>query len=202
MLIIPPPSPKQILHVLAASPEHAQLLLRCGLQAGFRESGAINVAGGGAGEPATPMVAIRTAGLALESLIGFGTSAHDDDDGGDVGVVVRRAVPAAHLRTLLRVANNRFAANADRIARFQALLSSSSSSLSETTTRGVGRRGPEWEDSAARRERLRAEGLRRREEIRRQRGGGEGREADEDDNDDRAGAGLCVDGLALDADGT
>ena len=191
--------PQQILHVLAASLEHAQLLLRCGLQAGFRESGAINVASadGAVGEPATPMVAIRTAGLALESLIGFGSSTHNDDDDDDEGgvVVVYRTVPAAHLRTLLRVANERFVANAERIARFRALLLSSSEE-------GVKKqRGPKWEDAVARRERLRAEGLRRREEIRRQRGDEEARAVEEDDNDG-AGAGLFVDALTLDADET
>lgn len=149
-------------------------------------------ADGAVGEPVTPMVAIRTAGLALESLIGFGSSTHNDDDDGGV-VVVHRTVPAAHLRTLLRVANERFVANAERIARFRALLLSSSSE-------GVKKqRGPEWEDAAVRRERLRAEGLRRREEIRRQRGDGEGRAVDDDDG---AGAGLFVDELTLDANET
>ena len=151
------------------------------------------------GEPATPMVAIRTAGLALESLIGFGSSTHnDDDDDDDEGgvVVVYRTVPAAHLRTLLRVANERFVANAERIARFRALLLSSSEE-------GVKKqRGPMWEDAAVRRERLRAEGLRRREEIRRQRGDEEGRAVDDDGDGDGAGAGLFVDELTLDADET
>ncbi|KAK7748391.1 hypothetical protein SLS62_008654 [Diatrype stigma] len=138
-----------ILHVLTASPDHAQLLLRCGLQAGFRESGAINLtAAATPAEPATPMVAIRSMGLALESLVGVQRP----------GGVPQRTVSAEYLRTLLRVANDRFVANAERIQRFRAGL------LDATTVRS-GKEGAGWEDAQARRERMRAEGLRRKAEL-------------------------------------
>ena len=146
------------------------------------------------------MVAIRSAGLALESLIGVAVpSDPGTDPGTGTGVLtVRRTVPRAHLRTLLRVANERFAANAERIARFRALL------LSETGTGAEGAKrksdnnkkgdgGAEWEDAAVRRERLRAEGLRRREEVRREREreGKDGQRVDDD------GDVLHVDDLTL-----
>ncbi|OAR01051.1 hypothetical protein LLEC1_06081 [Akanthomyces lecanii] len=85
-----------ILHVLTASHAHAQLLLRCALHAGFRESGAVSLLPSSSTEHAMPIVAVRSMGLSFESLLGR---------------------------------------NPD---------------------------GEEWEDAAARRERMRAEGLRRR----------------------------------------
>ncbi|TQS31654.1 hypothetical protein Golomagni_08058, partial [Golovinomyces magnicellulatus] len=64
-----------ILHILTASSEHAQLLLRCALQAGFRESGAVSltppsISGVSSGD-AMPIVAVRSMGLSLESLVGY-----------------------------------------------------------------------------------------------------------------------------------
>ncbi|KAF7550686.1 hypothetical protein G7Z17_g5536 [Cylindrodendrum hubeiense] len=138
-----------ILHVLTASPEHAQLLLRCGLQAGFRESGAINLLPNGK-DAATPMVAIRSMGLAFESLVG------QQVDGRQ-----QRLVPPDYLPTLIRIANERFAENTKRIERFQVAFRDAVISISAP------RRNPEgneWEDVAARRERKRAEGLRKKAE--------------------------------------
>ncbi|KAI5464031.1 methyltransferase TYW3-domain-containing protein [Mariannaea sp. PMI_226] len=96
-----------ILHVLAASPEHAQLLLRCGLQAGFRESGALNLLPNGK-DAATPMVAIRSMGLAFESLVGQ-----------QVDGQCQRLVTPEYLQTLIRIANERFVENTKRIERFR-----------------------------------------------------------------------------------
>ena len=104
---------------------------------------------------------------------------------------MRRTVPRAHLRTLLRVANERFAANAERIARFRALLLSETTGMGAEGAEGAKRKsgnnrkgdgGAEWEDAAVRRERLRAEGLRRREEVRREREreGKDGQRVDDD----------------------
>ncbi|KAI1501656.1 methyltransferase TYW3-domain-containing protein [Biscogniauxia marginata] len=135
-----------ILHVLTASPEHAQLLLRCGLQAGFRESGAINITGT-SGEPVTPIVAIRSMGLALESLVGV------QADGAP-----RCTVSQEYLQTLVQVSNERFEENRKRIERFRtAVLQASQPRTKED--------GSEWEDAQARRERKKAEGLRRKAEL-------------------------------------
>ncbi|GKT96334.1 tRNA wybutosine-synthesizing protein [Colletotrichum tofieldiae] len=110
-----------ILHVLTASLEHAQLLLKCAFAAGFRESGALNLLPAitatelqvDSSSPVTPMVGVRTMGLALESLIGY----IDDNDGAP-----HCTVSVDYLRDLLQIANERFAENAARIARFRAAL--------------------------------------------------------------------------------
>ncbi|CAJ0547835.1 Ff.00g045890.m01.CDS01 [Fusarium sp. VM40] len=138
-----------ILHVLTASPEHAQILLRCGLQAGFRESGALNIIPNGK-DAVTPMVAIRTMGLAFESLVGQQVDGHR-----------QRIVSPEYLQTLVQIANERFAENKKRIERFQ-------NAFRDAVSAPAPRRNPEgqeWEDAAARRERKRAEGLRKKAEM-------------------------------------
>ncbi|KAH8131833.1 tRNA wybutosine-synthesizing protein 3 [Trichoderma asperellum] len=141
-----------ILHVLTASLGHAQLLLRCALQAGFRESGAINITSPSS-EQTTPMVAIRSMGLSLESLIGY-----EDAQGQR-----RRIVPPEYLKMLLQISNERFVENTKRIERFRSALKEA---ILEPKPANVPKRlnpeGKEWEDAAARRERLRAEGLKRK----------------------------------------
>ncbi|KAJ3572118.1 hypothetical protein NPX13_g5158 [Xylaria arbuscula] len=138
-----------ILHVLTASLEHAQLILRWGLQAGFRESGAINLIATGA-DAVTPMVAIRSMGLSLESLIGM------QEDG-----VTKCTVSDDYLLSLLRIANERFGENKRRIERFRA-------NVLEASNPPTKRDGTEWEDAQARRERKRNEGLLRRAELKKQ----------------------------------
>ncbi|KAI0547562.1 methyltransferase TYW3-domain-containing protein [Xylaria curta] len=138
-----------ILHVLTASLEHAQLLLRAGLQAGFRESGAINLTSTTA-EPVTPMVALRSMGLSFESLIGV------QKDG-----VVKCMVSDEYLHSLLRIANERFEENRKRIERFR-------TAVLEASYPPKKKDGTEWEDAQARRERKRAEGLRRKAELQEQ----------------------------------
>ncbi|KAI5917538.1 methyltransferase TYW3-domain-containing protein [Camillea tinctor] len=136
-----------ILHVLTASLEHAQQLLRCGLQAGFRESGAINLVGT-TGESVTPMVAIRSIGLALESLVGVQHA----------GGAPKCTVPCEYLHTLVQVSNERFEENKKRIARFRA-------GFLQAAQPPKKRDGSVWEDAQARRERKKVEGLRRKAEL-------------------------------------
>ncbi|RFU72132.1 hypothetical protein TARUN_10130 [Trichoderma arundinaceum] len=141
-----------ILHVLTASLGHAQLLLRCALQAGFRESGSINITSQSS-EQLMPMVAIRSMGLSLESLIGY-----EGVDGQR-----RRIVPPEYLKMLLQISNERFVENTKRIERFrsafkEAVLEPKASSIPKK----LNPEGKEWEDAATRRERLRAEGLKRK----------------------------------------
>ncbi|KAI0423019.1 methyltransferase TYW3-domain-containing protein [Xylaria grammica] len=135
-----------ILHVLTASLEHAQLLLRCGLQAGFRESGAINLTSTTA-EAITPIVAIRSMGLSFESLVGI----RENDS-------TKCTVSDNYLHSLLRIANERFEENRKRIERFRTTILDASYPPKK-------RDGTEWEDARARRERKRAEGLRRKAEL-------------------------------------
>ncbi len=96
---------------------------------------------------------MRSSGLALESLIGYLRDADDDDS----AETIQSLVEEEHLELLVRVANERFAANADRIRRFSNHLFSSSG-------RGGGEGAEGWEDTSARKERKRAEGLRRQQE--------------------------------------
>ncbi|KAI1098936.1 methyltransferase TYW3-domain-containing protein [Jackrogersella minutella] len=138
-----------ILHVLTASTEHAQLLLRCGLQAGFRESGAVSLTAAAGEQGATPIVAIRSMGLSFESLVGFQSNDR-----------IQRTISLAYLRTLVHIANERFSENKKRIERFQTALVEATSPSSKN--------GDEWEDARVRRERKKAEGLKRKEELRQQ----------------------------------
>ncbi|KAK8073849.1 methyltransferase TYW3-domain-containing protein [Apiospora phragmitis] len=133
-----------ILHVLAASPAHAQLLLRCGLQAGFRESGAINLtttASAGSETTPTPMVAIRCMGLTFESLVGM-----------KEGDRVQCTVTPAYLRTLVDIGNERFAENTRRIQRFRSAVLEAVAAPPASGPRLKGD-GSVWEDAEARRER-------------------------------------------------
>ncbi|KAG6055748.1 hypothetical protein E4U17_002760 [Claviceps sp. LM77 group G4] len=146
-----------ILHILTASTSDAQTLLQAALQAGFRESGALNITPQ-ADSSTTPMVAVRSMGLSFESLIGFESSRSGS----------RHAlVTASHLRLLMGIARERFAENSKRIERFRGAFASRVLESREKRTNSDGR---EWEDAAARRERMREEGLRRREALR----GGDG----------------------------
>ncbi|GAB1312176.1 hypothetical protein MFIFM68171_02386 [Madurella fahalii] len=134
-----------ILHVLTASLEHAQMVIQAGMEAGFRETGAVSLLKRQSDEEAMPMVAVRSMGLSFESLIGVET------DG------IRRSIVASeYLKTLVQIANERFVENQKRIARFSAALEAAF----------VASKGMEnWEDTEARRERKRQEGLRRRDEL-------------------------------------
>ena len=94
------------------------------------------------------MVAIRTAGLALGSVVGVcndGTTEGEEE--------IRGLVDDEYLKILVGLANERFVANRDRVARFERELFVKS--------------GPSkfWEDGDARRERKRREGLARRDSL-------------------------------------
>ena len=97
----------QILHILSASLSDAQRVLAAALQAGFRESGAINLVEAG-NKPATPMVAVRTTGLGVDSIIGYVTQ---DEQ-------MFSLVTESYLQSLIHIANERFQSNSERIGRF------------------------------------------------------------------------------------
>jgi tRNA wybutosine-synthesizing protein 3 len=143
----------QILHVLTASFSHAQTILKAALQAGFRESGALNLTSATSEAP-TPIVAVRSTGLGLDSIIG-----RLDDDGEGICVV-----SDTYLEGVLAVANERFEENSKRITRFCELLLGIAETPSDTEARKP--KGEDWEDASVRRERKRAEGLKRSRELR------------------------------------
>ncbi|KAL2198736.1 tRNA wybutosine-synthesizing protein [Corynascus similis CBS 632.67] len=134
-----------ILHILTASLEHAQLVVQAGMEAGFRETGAVSLLARHPDEEATPMVAVRSMGLSFESLIGV------EKDG-----VRHMVVPPQYLKTLVQIGNERFIENKKRIARLSAALDAAFAPPKNKKN---------WEDAQARRERKRQEGLRRREEL-------------------------------------
>ncbi len=101
------------------------------------------------------MVAVRSTGLALDSVVGW-----LDNDGEGISIV-----SDTFLEGLLAVANERFEENSRRITRFRDLVLSSTPSPAVVEA-GKKSRGGEWEDASARRERKRAEGLRRSQELR------------------------------------
>jgi tRNA wybutosine-synthesizing protein 3 len=137
---------------MCSSLQHAQPVLAAASSSGFRESGLQSLRH--LSEPsAHPIVAVRSSGLALESVIGY--YAHEERAGGTEGGAgtVRSLVSEEYLRMLVGLGNQRFKVNSERMERFRVKLTESRSSS--------GKEG--WEDADARRERKRAEGLARRE---------------------------------------
>ena len=147
-----PANVQQILHILTASLAQAQIVLSAALQAGFRESGAINLISP-SNEPAAPMVAVRSMGLALESLIGYSSNEQE-----------YCSLSSRELMNLLDISNERFGENKKRIARFRELLRKFSIEEPDEGKR-KGQEGEEWEDAAARRERKKAEGLAKKQQL-------------------------------------
>jgi tRNA wybutosine-synthesizing protein 3 len=89
-------------------------------------------------------------GLGFESLIGQ-----------QVGEHRQRVVPLDYLPMLMSIANDRFVENTKRIERFL-------TAFRDAMQAPAPRRNPdgeEWEDAAARRERKRAEGLKRKAQL-------------------------------------
>lgn len=110
------------------------------------------------------MVAVRSMGLGFESLVGH-----------QVNGIRQRLVTPAYLQTLVQLANERFVENTKRIKRFQTAFHDAMSAPPPKMNPD----GEEWEDATARRERKRAEGLRRKAELQAQKP--VKREADDDE---------------------
>ncbi|KAL9007598.1 MAG: hypothetical protein Q9180_009617 [Flavoplaca navasiana] len=118
-----------ILHIATASLSHAAPILSAAISAGFRESGVQSLKN--LTDPnAIPLVAVRSAGLAFESVIGIvrGDSVQplydcaSNEDGRQEEEVIEALVGEEYLEMLVDVANERFEANSERIRRFEAAL--------------------------------------------------------------------------------
>ncbi|KAJ5376905.1 hypothetical protein N7509_013791 [Penicillium cosmopolitanum] len=133
-----------ILHVMAATLSHASPVLAAASASGFRESGLQSLRClEGEGTGPSPIVAVRSAGLQFESVIGY----CDDEDESSAG--------EPYLAMLIAMSDERFKVNSERRERFRATLLEA--------WKGKGKSKPEdWEDPVARRERKRAEGLARK----------------------------------------
>lgn len=140
---------------MTASLQHAQPILAAAINAGFRESG-IQSLKNLEDHNAFPMLAIRTAGLAFESLIGVVQGRmQDPTDDEEVEEHVTRIVSEAYLGLLVSIANERFKVNTERMRRFEQDLFEREEGL-----------GQAWEDSKSRQERKRAEGLEQQRVLR------------------------------------
>ena len=89
-------------------------------------------------------------GLSFESLIGQQIQSHRE-----------QLVSTEYLHSRMTIANERFVENTKRIGRFREALRD----LSRPQPTKKNLEGEDWEDAAARRERKRAEGLRRKAEM-------------------------------------
>ena len=140
---------------MTASLHHAQPILAAAINAGFRESGIQSLKNLDDSE-AFPMLAIRTAGVALESLVGFVPDRiQDQGDGTETEEHIIRIVSEEYLELLVNIANERFKTNAERIKRFEQDLFKRESGP-----------GQVWEDSKSRQQRKRAEGLKQQQVLR------------------------------------
>ena len=142
---------------MTASLHHAQPILAAAINAGFRESGIQSLKN--LGDPnAFPMVAIRTAGLAFESVVGVVPNRRQDKkDGEEFDEHITRIVSEAYLELLIGIANERFKINVERSRRFE----------QDLFKREEGH-GQAWEDSKSRQERKRAEGLEQQQASRKE----------------------------------
>ena len=137
---------------MAASLHHAQPVLTAAINSGFRESGIQSLKN--LSDPnAFPMIAIRSSGLALESLIGVCLDQDMMDSVKDT-LPVDGIITEDGFNVLLKLANARFKLNSDRMRRFEDELFSKDP-----------RRNLKWEDSEVRKTRKRTEGLAKRKQI-------------------------------------
>ncbi|TKA22110.1 hypothetical protein B0A50_08364 [Salinomyces thailandicus] len=108
-------SEPMILHILTSSLEAAHHASGAALQAGFRESGSNGLLRNKDGSATTPLVAVRSSGLAFDCLIGYQLPGVED-------VAVKPMVSESYLRTLVGMANQRFKTNIERRERFRTAL--------------------------------------------------------------------------------
>lgn len=151
-----------ILHILTATLAHAQLVLKSAIEAGFRESGAINLVNSNDSKP-TPMVAVRTLGLGFDSIIGYMA-----EQEGSRNEIIRSIVTEGYLHILTQIANKKFRDNTRRMNRFSTnLLNLCQSDVGLNNASGVHKplHQVNWEDADTRRQRKRAEGLKKKQEL-------------------------------------
>ncbi|KAL9092802.1 MAG: hypothetical protein Q9165_004220 [Trypethelium subeluteriae] len=136
---------EDILHIATASLEDTQRVLTAAISAGFRESGAVNFDSESDGTIA-PMVAVRSTGLASDTVIGY-----QDHLGIPLSIV-----DESYLRALVSVANDCFLVNQERIERFRSAVKDIYNDSNHSSKRSSNR-----ENRALRKDLKRAEGLQR-----------------------------------------
>ncbi|KAK5073665.1 hypothetical protein LTR64_007198 [Lithohypha guttulata] len=140
-----------ILHILCANLQGAKVLLAAAINAGFRESGVQSLKALD-DEEAGVMLAIRTAGLGFDTVVGC---VEEQEDYDVLLQVDKSCVDEHYLRMCTGVINERFVWNNERKERLiRELVKLKTESEANT----------QWEDADTRRERKRQEGLQRRAE--------------------------------------
>lgn len=154
---------------MTATLRHAQPILTAASSAGFRESGLQSLRCLSDDMETSPIVAVRSSGLSLESIIGYCDDSNSSNDE-DHSPIIRSLVSEEYLRMLVELANERFSVNTERVERFRTklldLFSLDEAQDGSQSKGGKGRGKPAgWEDEATRKERKRAEGLARQKAL-------------------------------------
>lgn len=153
---------------MAATLHHAHPVLTAASNAGFRESGLQSLrclettpdnSSTDSSTP-SPIVAVRSSGLSLESIIGY---CEETPDGGEP--VMRSLVTEEYLKMLVALSRERFIVNRGRVERFRSKLLELYAAASSPTASTKSKKPPGWEDPQVRREKKRAEGLQRKAEA-------------------------------------
>lgn len=136
-----------ILHISCANLHAAKRLLAAVINAGFRESGVQSLKALD-DEEAGVMLAVRSTGLSFETVVGI-----VEENGSEERYTA--IVGDEYLKTCTAVINERFAWNDERKERLMNEL---------LKLKEEDEKHSEWEDTAARRQRKRAEGLKKQQE--------------------------------------
>ncbi|RAL10999.1 tRNA wybutosine-synthesizing 3 family protein [Aspergillus homomorphus CBS 101889] len=157
-----------ILHIMAATLHHANPVLSAASSSGFRESGlqSLRCLDTDDADGPSPIVAVRSAGMALESVIGYCEEEDDENESDANEPIIHSLVTEEYLEMLVAISNERFVVNSERKERFRSSLLEIYSTDYTQGAKAKGKAKPaDWEDPAARRERMRAEGLRRKQQL-------------------------------------
>ena len=162
---------------MASTLQRAQPVLSAASGSGFRESGLQSLRClSEDSEGLNPIVAVRSSGLSLESIIGYcdENSEDNDDDVPGNEPVVRSLVTEEYLEMLVAISNERFTVNTERKDRFRSSLLELCSPEQSRGLKTKGKPRPsDWEDPETRRERKKAEGLMRKKFLESQAKAGE-----------------------------
>ncbi|KAJ9502092.1 hypothetical protein H2202_002156 [Exophiala xenobiotica] len=155
-----------ILHIHCATLQHARPLLAAAINAGFRESGLQSLRILDDPEHGA-MVAVRTAGLAFETVVGVVSQSEVSAHGGGESEeeegceVMTSLVSEEYLSMCVGVVNERFKWNDGRRDRFREELRKAMVREGLSVAEGEERRENGWEDKDERKRRKRMEGLSR-----------------------------------------
>lgn len=136
-----------ILHILCASLQAAKPLLAAAINSGFRESGVQSLKALDDSD-AGVMLAIRTAGLSFDTVIGMAETVAGGQTG-TVEEVYKGLVDENYLRLCMKVINERFEWNVDRRERLRKEILQIKQNLEKNAA---------WEDSETRKKRKKQEG--------------------------------------------